>query len=116
MANVLGRVGQKIRSWNLNLAHVAGSKWKYGIEQDILQWKMYLLRQFRIDHILNMVEYSTWDSRQLEAKYFDYWKPIFKMLFHDTLVIDLTIGNTACNAIKLERPVNECEHGDTTKS
>ncbi|KAI8076301.1 uncharacterized protein BX664DRAFT_49842 [Halteromyces radiatus] len=69
-----------------------------------------------IDHVLNMVEYSTWKNGQSEAEYFDYWKPIFKILFRDTPAVELKTGETACTATKYDRQVNELEHGNIRKS
>ncbi|SAM07081.1 hypothetical protein [Absidia glauca] len=69
-----------------------------------------------LDHILNMVEYSTWTNDETEAEYLDYWKPIFRTLFRGSPEIHLRTGEMACRATKYDRQINELEHGNTRKS
>ncbi|CAO3626604.1 unnamed protein product [Cunninghamella echinulata] len=67
-----------------------------------------------LDHIINMIKYSSWDNES-ESGYIEYWKPIFKTLFRDT-IINIKSGETACVASKIDRQMNEFEYGSTSKS
>ncbi|CAO3593658.1 unnamed protein product [Absidia cylindrospora] len=69
-----------------------------------------------MNHILDMVEYRSWNSGQSEAEYFDYWKPIFKTLFRDTDNISIKTGETTCLATKYDRQLNEINHGDIIRT
>ncbi|CAO3653681.1 unnamed protein product [Cunninghamella echinulata] len=67
-----------------------------------------------LDHIINMVKYSTWMDES-EAGYLEYWKPLFKILFRDNDIY-IKSGELSCEASKIDRKINEYEYGISSKN